>query len=146
MRCRFRLGFDKEPVVLEEILSGQWDYVCGFKEVNGLALPVGVGVEAFSFELLESAWRNGKKPEHREHINDYIFDDDKQFRIRYLSCLPCNHCPDLKLTVDTIDDFRFIEYIGRESVTPLQNCTTEEVIEWWMNKKVSKGKDDLYKS
>lgn len=132
--------------VLEEILSGQWDYVCGFKEVAGLVPPVGVAVEAFSLEALEYVWRNGKKPEYREHINDYIFDNNKQFRTKYLSCLPCNHCPDLRLTVDTINDFRFIERIGREIKTPLQNCATREIIDWWRSRKTTVCKDDLYKS
>lgn len=126
--------------VLEEALSGRWDYVCGFKEADGLVPPIGVAVEAFTFEALESAWANGKRHEHREHINDYFFDNCGQFRIKYLPCLPYNHCPGLSLTVDTIDDFNFIEDIARGIKKPLEGCATREIIEWWGSNKMARGK------
>lgn len=132
--------------VLKEMTSGPWDYVCGFKEVDGFAPPVGVAVEAFRFEPLECAWRDAKRPDHREHINDYFFENHEQFRIKYLPCLPRNHCPDLRLTVDTIDDLKFIERMGMDMTTPLQDCTTVQIIEWWRLRKGCEGKDDLHKN
>ena len=135
--------------VFEEIMSGDLDYVCGFKEVDGLAPPVGAAVEAFGFESLEYAWLNGKEPGHREHVNEYYFDNHARFRTRYLPCLPYNHCPDLRLTVDTVDDLRFLERIGMELVTPLESCATKEIIECWRQKiqhTVDVSKDDIYKN
>ena len=46
--------------VIREVLTGQWDYVCGFEEVEGLVLPKGVGVEIFSFNTLQTIWQHAK--------------------------------------------------------------------------------------
>ena len=121
--------------VAEEISSGRWDYVSGFEQVDGLSLPTGAGVEAFTFSALELIRQKGLKQEYREHINDYIFDNPGQFRVKYLSCLPFNHCPDLRLTIDTMEDFEFIERIGREINIPLIDCTTKDIVDWWTSSK-----------
>ncbi|MFC1675846.1 cytidylyltransferase domain-containing protein [Planctomycetota bacterium] len=115
----------------EEINSGRWDYVSGFEQVNGQSLPIGAGVEAFTFSTLELIRQKGLKQEYREHINDYVFDNPGQFRVKKLPCLSRNNCPDLRLTVDTIEDFEFIERIGREINIPLVDCTTKDIIDWW---------------
>ena len=121
--------------VLQEINSGKWDYVCGFSSVNGASLPFGVGVEAFNLETLEFVWRHGKESQYREHINDYIFDNRVKFKIRNLPCLSHNNCHDLRLTVDTQEDFRFLQRIGRGVKKSLIECTTTDIIEWWNKEK-----------
>jgi len=121
--------------VLQEINSGKWDYVCGFSSVNGASLPFGVGVEAFNLETLEIVWRHGKESQYREHINDYIFDNRVKFKIRNLPCLSHNNCHDLHLTVDTQEDFRFLQRIGLGVKKSLIECTTTDIIEWWNKEK-----------
>ena len=117
--------------VLQEINSGKWDYVCGFSSVNGTSLPFGVGVEAFNFRTLEFIWQHGKKSQYREHINDYIFDNRVIFKIKNLPCLSHNNCQDLRLTVDTPEDFRFLQRIALGIKKSLTECTTTAIIEWW---------------
>lgn len=116
--------------VLDTIMHGDLHYVAGFCEVNGKKLPEGVGVEAFSFESLEHAWYNGSKPEHREHINNYFFDNPELFSCCNIECLPENNCPQLSLTVDTPKEFSFAERIGDE-LGDLTNLSTCEIIQWW---------------
>ena len=123
-----------DPVEAERVLNaigyGNYHYVTGFCEVNGRKLPEGVGVEAFSFGSLEHAWRNGSKPEHREHINNYFFDKPGLFSCFNLECLPENNCPQLSLTVDTLEEFLFVERIGNE-LGNLIDISTCEIIQWW---------------
>lgn len=116
--------------VLETISYKEYQYVSGFHEVEGNKLPYGVGIEAFSFGSLEHAWNNGLKPEHREHINNYFFDNPGLFSCFNLECLPENNCPQLSLTVDTLDEFLFVERIGDE-LGNLIGLSTCEIIHWW---------------
>lgn len=116
--------------VLDAINTGGYHYVSGFHEVDGWKLPDGVGVEAFTRETLENAWREGTKQKHREHINNYIFDNKEKYRCYDLKCLPQNSYPQLRLTVDTLEDFSFIERVGEE-LGPLTGLSTSEIIEWW---------------
>lgn len=116
--------------VLDAIGNGNYHYVTGFCEVNGKKLPEGVGVEAFSSVSLEHAWNNGSKPEHREHINNYFFDNPELFSSYNLECLPENNCPQLSLTVDTPEEFSFVERIG-DVLGNLIDLSTCEIIQWW---------------
>lgn len=124
--------------VLNAMISGSYDYVAGFNEVDDRKLPVGVGVEAMTFNALERAWNNGTRPEHREHINNYFIDNQDTFKCHDLKCLPEHSCPELSLTVDTPDDFTFIQNIGK-GLGDLTNASTEDVIEYWKNSRKNSG-------
>jgi spore coat polysaccharide biosynthesis protein SpsF len=43
--------------------------------------PDGLDTEVFSFEALEKAWKNAKKPYEREHVTPYIWDRPEKFKI-----------------------------------------------------------------
>lgn len=118
--------------VLKTILRKEYQYVAGFHEVDGLELPFGVGIEAFTFEALEEVWKNGTSSEYREHINEYIFDNSKNFKSYDLKCLPENSCPELRLTVDTQEEFKFVEKIGY-ALGNIIDLSTSEIIRWWRN-------------
>ena len=95
--------------VLNCIVSNKVDYVTGAEVVDGLGLPAGVGVEAFTFNALERSWLEGHAENHREHVNEYILENPDSFNIVRFKCLQENSCPDLCLTVDTVNDFSFVE-------------------------------------
>ena len=61
------------------IASGKWDYVNMHEKVNGNQLPDGVGLEAFTFDALNTSQINGLKTNHREHVNEYIFENQDDF-------------------------------------------------------------------
>lgn len=89
-------------------------------------LPVGAGAEAFTFAALERSFREGKKPNHREHVNEYIQENPGLFSIEVLSVPEAKNRPDVRLTVDTPEDFerarRIIEAAG-------PSVTTQKAIE-----------------
>ena len=125
--------------VMAHMVNNNVDYVTGIEIVDGMGLPVGVGVEAFAFEALERSWHEATEKEQREHVNEYILHESNSFVIFRLKCLAENSCPDLRLTVDTSNDLAFIEQIladvgqGR---APWE-VSTRQIIEWW--KKRSSG-------
>jgi len=69
-------------------------------------LPLGTGVEVISAKLLVEADRMGKKPYEREHITQYIYSNESRYKV--LRGIPEKkfNRPDLRLTVDTEEDYR----------------------------------------
>ncbi len=77
-------------------------------------IPLGTGVEIIKKSALEKAFNEGKEPHHREHVTPYIKEHPELFKIvRYQSEL-INPFTDLRLTVDTAEDFKFIEILYNE--------------------------------
>lgn len=65
-------------------------------------IPLGVGCEVFSYDLLQEAYHNADKPYEREHVTPYMYRDKVN--------LEKNTSDDysFRLTVDTDEDFRCI--------------------------------------
>ncbi len=77
-------------------------------------IPVGTGVEIIKKSALTKAYDEGKEPHHREHVTPYIKEHPELFKIvKYQSPL-INKYPDLRLTVDTAEDFKLIEILYNE--------------------------------
>lgn len=123
-----RLTADNPFTDIEELdrlialhLRDRNDYTHAFGQ-----MPLGIGAEIFSIGALEESARDGHAPHHREHVNEYITDNPERFRIGSLTIPAAKVHPDLRLTVDTPQDYeracRIAERAGRNWVT------TEEAI------------------
>lgn len=102
-----RLTADNPFTDIEELdrlltyhIDGAYDYSHAFG-----SLPVGVGSEVFTLSALEKSHREGNQPHHREHVNEYFTDRPDLFRIGVLPIPPEKVAPDLRLTVDTMEDW-----------------------------------------
>ena len=77
-------------------------------------IPLGTGVEVIKKTALEKAYKEGNEPHHREHVTPYIKEHPELFRIeKYISPLK-NPFDDLRLTVDTSEDFELMNRIYNE--------------------------------
>lgn len=92
---------DELQRLIKRHLSQRNDYSHSFG-----SMPVGVGAEIFTFAALERSALEGHAPNHREHVNEYIQERPDVFRIGVLEVAAAKRCPDLRLTVDTQDDYR----------------------------------------
>lgn len=71
--------------------------------------PDGLGAETLSFTLLEELNRVATLPQHREHCLSYIWDHADNYRIATFDPADPVICrPELKLDMDTKDDFRHL--------------------------------------
>ena len=102
-------------------------------------LPWGCGSEIFTFEALERSYFYGEKPNHREHVNEYIQENPGFFRIASLQVPSTKNRPDLRLTVDTEEDYKKACFIVSHSQS--EYITTEMAIEKCLKfESESKGK------
>ena len=96
--------------LIEEHLKNNADYSSNKSEVNS-GLPEGIGAEIFTFSALEKSWIDGKKDNHREHVNEYILENQDKFKVLFVKIRDSrlSTCKDLRLTIDTREDFEFVE-------------------------------------
>lgn len=90
-------------------------------------LPKGVGAEIFTFEALETSHYKSSKPNHFEHVNEYIEENEAQYIISELMVQNDKNRPDLSLTVDTIEDYQKACFIVENSKN--EYITTQETID-----------------
>lgn len=96
--------------LIDEHLKNGTDYSSNKSEVDS-GLPEGVGAEMFTFSALERSWREGKKENYREHVNEYILENMDEFNVLRVGAKENVPYKNIRLTVDTIYDFRFVERI-----------------------------------
>ncbi len=82
---------------------------CDHCSISGI--PTGTGVEIISMSALERAYKGACTPYHFEHVTPYIKENPELFVIeKYISGLN-NPFPDIRLTVDTPEDFLLMKKI-----------------------------------
>lgn len=90
-------------------------------------LPIGVGAEIFSFNALELSYFKAKSQNHKEHVNEYILENISEFNCQFIN--PCslhNKHPDIRLTLDTHQDYEIISSI--DAISNELIITTEQAI------------------
>lgn len=88
---------------IEKFLNNAIDYL------KTERLPLGMGIEIFTFDALEKAYLNAKKDYEREHVTPYIYDSNNNFRM--LSYKNSNDYSKYRVTLDTEEDFKVITAI-----------------------------------
>ena len=86
--------------LIEQHLEERNDYTHSFG-----SMPLGVGAEIFTFSALERSAHEGDALNHREHVNEYIQENPVFFKIGVLEVGTFKCKPDLRLTVDTEEDY-----------------------------------------
>ena len=74
-----------------------------------LTFPKGLDVEAFRAEHLMVAYDEARDPYEREHVTPFFYRNPDRFRIANLECDP--PLGELRWTVDTPEDFAFVERV-----------------------------------
>ncbi len=73
------------------------------------SLPVGAATEAITAGALARSDAESRDAAHREHVTLYVKENLAQFRVAFLSPPDALCRPDLRITVDTPEDFLFVE-------------------------------------
>jgi len=97
--------------LLEKHINFKADYSSNKSEI-GSNLPDGLGVEIFTFEALKISMEKSTEEHHFEHVDEYILENRNKFKI-YKDCNAGGLIDksNIRLTVDTLDDFKKVEKI-----------------------------------
>lgn len=93
-----------------------WDYF-GYT-----GLPYGAGFEIFQFSALEKAYIATKEKFDLEHVTPYIYNHKDKFRVELKNVKKAYFCPELRVTVDTLEDYErakkwYRKYWNKETQT-----------------------------
>jgi spore coat polysaccharide biosynthesis protein SpsF len=97
--------------------------------VWGSGIPWGTSSEVFTFETLERSWREGLESHHREHVNEYVYEQSGRFRFKKVCAPPELRRPDLRLTIDAPEDLEMIRRIFGKLYRPGEIISLRQVIE-----------------
>lgn len=106
-----------DPNVVDEViavyLAGGFDYVATSQQT----FPLGLDTQVFPVAVLEEVANLTQDPVDREHVSHYIYQHPDRFAVyRLASGLPKKYW-NLRLTVDTQEDFKLIRAIFEELYT-----------------------------
>lgn len=68
-----------DPALIDDVVStllqGGYDFVCNrLPPPWQRTYPIGLDVEACTFQVLEKAWKEAREPQHREHAMPYFYE------------------------------------------------------------------------
>lgn len=104
-----------DPTLIDQVidyaLEHDLDYACNRMQPS---YPDGMDVEVMRFSALEKAFLEASLPSEQEHVTPYIWKNSTFMGGDKFSsgCVINSHnFSNIRLTVDTIDDFKVIEYL-----------------------------------
>jgi spore coat polysaccharide biosynthesis protein SpsF len=99
-----------------------YDYIS-----NQSFLPKGMGCEIIAFEALKKSFNKAKKLNQKEHINEYILENKKEFKIKILKNNKKKIYSKLNFSIDTIHDYNYCSSIINNISQPI---TIKKIIKY----------------
>ena len=125
LRCAEAFGFTRivrltadnpftDIVELDRLIDLQASAGLDYAHSFGM-MPVGVGAEIFTLDALRRSHREGLAAHHREHVNEYMQEHPEIFRSAALDVPADKRAPELRLTVDTEDDWQRADMLAAQA-------------------------------
>jgi len=73
---------------------------------RGNSYPDGIGAEICTMDILEEIYLKTSLQNHREHLFNYILENNENFKIKTFDPPESIRYPEVKLDIDTIGDYR----------------------------------------
>ena len=119
-----------DPQVIDSVVKAYLNSGADYTSIsNKSGFPRGLDAEIFSFEVLEKTHREARQDYEREHVTPYIYEHPEIFKIQSVKATGKLKRPDLRLTVDTEEDFKLIKEIYQRLYRNDRIFYTEEVID-----------------
>jgi len=91
-------------------------------------LPRGLAVEIISYDTLLHIHEVGQEPRHREHVTYYAYEFKEQFKTVTYKVPENRQAPELRITLDTEEDYKLIKAVAAYFQNPL--VSSVEVIQY----------------
>lgn len=101
-----------DPKIVDFAIHEHLRLGADYSASGGSGLPRGTDTEVISFSALEKAWNNATIDYEREHVTPYLYRTAPQnFKIHAISVPEQLRMPDLRITLDTVEDYALINCI-----------------------------------
>ncbi len=106
--------------------SGNYDYVSNVIERS---FPLGFDVEVLSFKKLQEIEKMVVEQVYREHPPYYFYSHPREFRLKNWKAKDKMYWPDLRVTLDTKEDYLVLTKIFEELYPNNSDFSAEDVVE-----------------
>lgn len=120
------IDFQVIDTLLEVYHANNYDYVAN---VLKRTYPRGLDTQVFATSVLEEVARLTDDPVDHEHVSLYIYEHPERFKLHNVESGLLQEYWDLRLTVDTPDDFELIRRIYEELYPSNPAFTVEDIVE-----------------
>ncbi|KIL97192.1 Spore coat polysaccharide biosynthesis protein F [Paramagnetospirillum magnetotacticum MS-1] len=101
-----------DPKIVEHCIrtyrEAQADYLSNVLERS---FPIGMDTQVFATKILDDAARRTDDPTDHEHVSLYIYRHPELYSLKNVAAPPELHDPDLRLTLDTPQDYQLIDQV-----------------------------------
>ncbi len=101
-----------DPKIIDQVVMAhkktKADYTSNVIERT---FPKGLDTEVFSFKVLEDAYFKAEGNYRREHVTPYFYENPNVFKLYNVMAKKDLNRPELRLTVDTKEDFQMTEKV-----------------------------------
>lgn len=94
-------------------------------------LPRGLAIEVISYETLLYIHEHGQEERHREHVTYYAYEYIEKFKAAYYKVPHNRNFSNLRITLDTIEDYELIRAVAEHFNDPL--VSSVKVIEFLLD-------------
>jgi len=124
-----------DPAIVDKVVA---DYRIGGADFVSNTLdyttPIGTDVRVFSTESLAEIERVSKDPADREHVSLHYWEHPEKYRLRNVRTEIPSEVKDLRLTVDTPEDFELISKVFEELYPTNPTFSLWDIIELFKRK------------
>ena len=117
-----------DPIVIDQVIEQFMDNDCDYcSNLLIRTYPRGLDTEVFSFKALEEVWNEAKKDYEREHVTPCIIENPDKFKLfNVANDIDLSH---LRWTLDTKDDFEFINAVYKRIYPKKQLFLMDDILE-----------------
>ena len=95
-----------DPLLIGTVLESHIRNEADYTKTEGY--PIGLNVEVFNFNALEKAHDNATEDYEKEHVTPYIDRNPQIFKTNILKALQELYTPDIRITLDTEEDYALL--------------------------------------
>ncbi|GAC41334.1 cytidylyltransferase domain-containing protein [Paenibacillus popilliae] len=119
--CPF-VDYNMASHIVDEMQRSAYDII----KVEG-QLPRGLVAELFSFRTLDYMNKHGVEARHREHVTYYAYEHPDQFHTGYFFADKNLQHPQLRMTLDTAEDYKLCQWIAQHFTSDLVTPSSEVI-------------------
>ena len=102
--------------------------------------PYGIAVEVFKTKTFEETYKSLETEQHKEHVTTYFYENISKYNsfcLTYMDGIKNDH--NIRLVVDTIDDFIKMNDLIQRVDNDIQTIQTENIVKLFNNLKFQKN-------
>ena len=101
-----------DPEIVDNVINKHIDNKADYtSNVIKRTYPRGLDTEVFNFDVLSEAYKNANEKYQHEHVTSYMIEHPEKFKLQNIEAKGKLKRPDIRITVDTKEDFELIKKI-----------------------------------